>query len=253
MKTKLPMFVCAWLATTASYAEVLVEASGLWVFPVVDNEVVSGGIQRRDLEDTPGVNLFGGYRFEGTLEGLTVGLDFAWFSTEGNLSDTISPGDALEFNEDAPKELRDEFGPLSPNGQVADRINYDERFDFLTTTVAAEYAVEVSDWLEFYLGLGAGYGVVRHDARFSVSYDSELVPGQARDSESVSGTDVDTVFAYNLDAGARTFFLENWSLHVGFKFLGYSDLDFEYGGDMPDIRVEEVKAYNLQTGIGYRF
>ena len=80
--------------------------------------------------------------------------------------------------------------------------------------------------------LSAGAGIVHHDGEVS--------------GGGVTLSDNDTVFAYQLGAGASYAIADNTSLFGGYRYLGSSDPEF-------DTLEAEYNSHELRLGIRYQF
>ena len=176
-----------------------------------------------DLDEAPGFSIE--WRTL-SIDGISFGLEYIYFSTEASVSGNATAEEAINLN--------NLLGTTFQGGTTALKEYYTAHsylFNFA-------YDVEMGYRLNAYFAAGAGLSYINQE----LSLSNPGLTGSVDDS--------DTVFAYQLKAGLRYALNEAWSVQGGIRYLDYADFDFSYD-DVIITGAGDVTAFEF--GLSYAY
>lgn len=129
-----------------------------------------------------------------------------------------------------------------------------QTFGIQTLFLNAYWDIHTGTKFTPYLGAGLGMGFINTKWKGS-GYD----PANPSDSLSASSSSrTVTNFAWNLGAGVGYDFTENWTLDVGYRFVGLGSVktktaSFDFEGDQISMSSKADNLYQHQFAVGLRY
>lgn len=158
--------------------------------------------------------------------------------TDDSFGGSIAVGYDFEKKSGVPIRAELEYAGFS--GAEAQKTLYDgygshkfkQNFNIQTLFVNAYWDIDTGTQLTPYLGAGLGVGFINTKLRYSGAYD-QLIEGSAS-----TGSKNVTNFAWNVGAGLGYDITDNWTLDVGYRFVGLGSVK------------TKTKTFNDSLGLG---
>lgn len=179
--------------------------------------------------------------------------------TDNTFGGSIAIGYDFDKQFDVPVRAELEYAGFSRAEAKRTQINEDgdpekwkQTFGIQTLFVNAYWDIDTGTRLTPYLGAGLGLGIIK--TKFKSSGHDATDPSDSWSSD--TGSKNVTNFAWNLGAGLGYDFTDNWTLDLGYRFVGlgsvktktYKDEDGSFHG-----KTSNLYQHQFAVGVRYTF